>query len=88
MDVDREMLRLWNIVVDITDQLNVNRAITERLQSHAGQLKVREVSSIWYSRRGYSSVEVWLRSRFYSTSALHALPWEFFLHGILIACFL
>jgi hypothetical protein len=41
MDADREMLRLWNLVSEITEQLNQNKAITARLQSHAGQLHVR-----------------------------------------------
>ncbi|KAF8590225.1 hypothetical protein K439DRAFT_1404091 [Ramaria rubella] len=38
MDNEREMLRLWNLVSEITEQLNQTRAITARLQSHAVQL--------------------------------------------------
>ncbi|KAF8523589.1 hypothetical protein JB92DRAFT_2884170 [Gautieria morchelliformis] len=39
MDADREMLRLWNLVSEITEQLNQNREITSRLQSHAGEVQ-------------------------------------------------
>ena len=40
MDADREMLRLWNIVSEITEQVNQNKAIMARLQANAGQINV------------------------------------------------
>lgn len=44
MDTDREILRLWNFVSELTEQMNQNKAVTDKLQLHAGQLQVR-----WYS---------------------------------------
>ena len=40
-EMDSDLLRLWGLVAELSDQLNNNRAVAAALQAQAGQVKVR-----------------------------------------------
>ena len=39
--MDNELMQLWSMVAELSEQLNANRAVTAALQAQAGMLKVR-----------------------------------------------
>lgn len=39
-EMDSDLLRLWGLVAELSEQLNANRAMTAALQSQAAQAKV------------------------------------------------
>ena len=39
-EMDSDLLRLWGLVAELSEQLNANRAMTAALQSQASQAKV------------------------------------------------
>lgn len=39
-EMDSDLLRLWGLVAELSEQLNNNRSITAALQAQAGQVKV------------------------------------------------
>ena len=57
--MENDLFQLWRLVVELSDQLSQNRAITASLQAQAGSVKVGIVSSPvikahlhpWYSLR-------------------------------------
>jgi outer membrane murein-binding lipoprotein Lpp len=40
-EMDSDLLRLWGLVAELSEQLNANRVMTAALQSQAAQAKVR-----------------------------------------------
>jgi hypothetical protein len=41
-EMDNDLVRLWGLVAELSDQINNNRAVTAALQAQAGVLKVWE----------------------------------------------
>jgi len=50
-EMDSDLLRLWGLVAELSEQLNANRAMTAALQSQASQAKVCLLCSVPMSSR-------------------------------------
>lgn len=45
-DFDSDLIRLWGLVAELSEQLNANRAITSALQAQAAQAKVSQLGGL------------------------------------------